>query len=299
MTGLIKESSEIQKYVRVAGTFKASSFLPFVVPAQKKLIPYTGSTLLESLDNWYNSEKPETNDAYEALLPYVQDAIAKFTLSLAAPSVDTILTESGFAVVSNQNLAPASDKRVKSFIDSMDQLGWACVESLLQFLEANKSDYDEWTESDAYTEYYNNFITTAVDFDKIIRIDQSRLRFMQMKPSMDNVEILRIDPVISKAMADDIKAEIKEGNELSEEYLAIHTNIKRAVAYYTMFEETKDKKYEEKGDAFLAEVKKTIDANPDNYTLYASSDCYDSEKTSYNNFENKEENKLFSFGSHF
>lgn len=299
MIGLIHDTAEIQKYVRVATTFRAPSFISFVVDAQKKLIPYIGSALLEALDTWYNTATPAVNAPYTALLPYVQNAVAKFTLSLAAPSIDTLLTEGGFAVTANTNLSPASDKRVKSFIDSMDQLAWSGVESLLQFLETNKADYSSWTSSEAYTEYFNNFIITAVDFDKIIRIDQSRLRFMQMKPTMDNVEALRIEPVISKEMADDIKATVKAGTTLSAAYSAIHTNIKRAIAYYTLFAETNDKKYEALADSYLAEVKKTIDTTPANYPLYTASDCYDSEKTSYNNFENKEENTIFSMGAHF
>lgn len=298
MIGLIQETTEIQKYVRVAGTFKATSFLPFVVDAQKKLIPYIGSALLEALDSWYNSTTPPVNASYSALLPYLQSPIAKFTLSLAAPSQDTLLTESGFVVMSNTQLSPASDKRVKSFIESMESLGWTGVESLLKFLEENKADYAAWTNSTAYTEYFNNFITNAVDFDSIIRIDQSRLKFMQMKPSMDNVEVLRIEPVISKAMADDIKGLIKAGTALTSAYTAIHKNIQRAVAYFTMFAETQRREYGELGNSYLAEVKKTIDKTPADYPLYTASDCYDAEKTSYSLFENKEENPIFSMGAH-
>ena len=299
MKGLINDAAEIQKYVRVAGTFKAASFLPFVLDAQKKYIaPYLGDDLVNSLDDYYNSDTPTTDDDLEALLPYVQNALAKFTLALGAPSFDTILTESGFAIVSNTNLAPASKDRVQNFINSMLELGWNEIETMLRFLEENKEDYDEWVDSSAYTIYTENFIKTAVEFDKIIRIDQSRLRFMQMKPSIDNVEILRIEPVISKDMADDIKSEINSDEELSEAYAAIIKNIQRAVAYYTMFEETKEKKYEEKGDSYLAEVKKTIDTTPDDYPLYRDSSCYDSTKTSYSNFENLEDNTFFSMGAH-
>jgi len=118
-----------------------------------------------------------------------------------------------------------------------------------------------------------------------------------MKPSMDNVEILRIEPVISKAMADDIKSQVIDDN-IDEEYLLILTNIKRAVAYYTMFAETGEKKYEEMGNAYLAEVKKTIDGSPDNYPIYTASDCYVADKTSYSNFENLEDNTIFSMGGH-
>ncbi len=277
---------------------KTASFLPFVLDAQKKYIaPYLGDDQLAALDDYYNADEPDPDEALDALLPYAQNALAKFTIALGAPSFDTILTESGFAIVSNTNLAPASRDRVQNFINSMLDLGWNEIETMLRFLEENKDDYDDWTASTAYTVFTGSFIKTAVDFDAIVRIDQSRLKFMQMKPFMDNVELLRIEPVISKEMATDIKASIISG-DTSAAYTAILANIQRAVANFTMFTETKEKKYEEMGDAFLAEVKKTIDGSPDDYALYTASDCYDAEKTSYRNFENKEENKIFSMGAY-
>lgn len=296
MIGLIKDAETLKTYVRTASTIKLSSFLPFVPDAQRKYIaPYLGDTFLELLDIWYNTTPLPTNSAYSALLPYVQNAVAKFTLAVAAPSYDTILTESGFAVVQNQNLAPASRDRVQNFMNSMLELGFNEIETMLRFLESNKANYSTWTASTAYTEYYGNLIINAVDFDKIIRIDQSRLRFMKLKPLMDNVEMLRIEPVISKAMSDDIKDKAKLGT-LTAAYNAIRPLLQRAVANYTMFEDTGEKKYQEMGDAFLAEVKLVIDGTPADYPLYTASNCYDDEKTSYSNFENLEENKIFSAG---
>lgn len=295
MIGLIKDLTTLQKYVKVSSAFKVDSFKPFIVDAQiKYLSPHLGDTLLEALDTWYNAATPQTNAAYTALLPYVQAAVAKFTLAVGAPSNDTVLTESGFAVIMNQNLAPASTARVQSFVDSMLNLGWNEVEQMLRFLEKNKANYSSWTSSSAYTEFTGSFITTAVEFDKIIRIDQSRLKFMQLKPIMDDVELLRIEPVISKAMADDIKAKVITG--ILGTYSNILPMIKRAVANFTFFADTKDKKYEELGDAYLSEVKLVIDATPTDYPLYAASTNYDADKTSYKSFENKEDNKFFVMG---
>ena len=298
MIGLIKDTATLKMYVRVAASFKFDSFKPYIVDAQKKYIAqYLGDVLLEGLDTWYNAGQNPAYANYKNLLPYVQAALTKFTLALGAPSFDTLLTEGGFAVTSNQNLAPASDRRVKAFIDSMMELGWNEVETMLRFLETNKANYSSWVSSTAYTEYHSNFIINASDFDKIIRIDQSRLRFMALKPAMDNVEMLKIEPVISKAMGDDIKAKVKAGT-MTAAYNALLPKIQRAVANYTMFEDTQLKKYEEMGTAFLSEVKLVIDGTPTSYPIYAASDCYVADKTSYNNYENTEDSSIFSMGGH-
>lgn len=297
MKGLIKDNATFKLHARIATSFKDASFLPFVVDAQSKYIRrYLGDTLLNALDDYYNTTPQTADTALDALLPFVQNAIAKFTLAIGGPSFDILLTESGFAVTSNTNLAPASKERVQNFINSMIQLGYDEIEVMLRFLETNKSDYSSWVQSSAYTEFTENFISKADDFDKIIRIDNSRLKFMELKPLMDMVEMLRIEPVISVELATEIKQEIVD-DAVSVENKKILKNLKWAIAHFTYFEYTKNKRNEELGNSYLAEVKKVIDTTPDFYPLYRDSPCYDDTKTSYNNYENTENSSIFNMGA--
>jgi hypothetical protein len=296
MTGLIKSITDLKKYVRVAGTMQDGSWKPFMLDAQNKYIrPYLGDTLLGKLDTWYNATNPATNLHYTNLLPYVQSALAKFIIGISAHANNLQVTESGFVVTSNGNLAPASMDRVKGYIDSMIAAGYDNIETMLRFLEANRSNYADWMSSDAYTQNRDSLIPNAVEFDKCIYIDQSRLKFTEMKRIMQDVELLRIKPVISEAMFLDITAKALTNNLGN--YSAILPLLRRSVANFTFWEKTANRSFLTLGEAFLAEVKKIIDTTPTNYPLYMNSACYDAAKTSYRAFENTEDDTVFVMGS--
>ena len=296
---LITTIEDFKKYLKVAGTLKIDSLTPFIKDAQAKyeyLRRWLGKDLLDLLNEYYNAEEIEADAALDALLPYVQNALAKFTMYLAAPALDLQITEGGFAVVSNNNLTPASQQRVQAFRDGMLEQGWNAIEDMLAFLESNAVSYDDWVASEGYTETFSNFVRNAAQFDKIIPINGSRLRFQQLRTEMDNVCLLKIFPVISKDLADVIFAELKSG-EVSEENQKILPYLQRAEAHLTAFAAGMGDKHENTGNAFLAEVKKIIDAEPDDYPEYRDSDSYDDTKTSYRTYENKSENKIFNFGN--
>ena len=51
--------------------------------------------------------------------PLLEAYVYKNAAAESIPSLDLILTDSGFAVVSNQNLAPASRERVSALLNSL------------------------------------------------------------------------------------------------------------------------------------------------------------------------------------
>lgn len=286
---LIKTTEELQKYLKVNISQKASSIIPYVNDAQEEFLKkHLGEEFMGLLDEWYDSlpeGEPYGNAAYTALLPYVQNALAKFTYFIAAPSLDLIITESGFAVVSTQQLAPASEKRVKAFMESMERMGWKCVETMLVFLEKNKADYPEWVEGEGYTVATGLYINTASEFDKYVDFAVTCLKFQQYRKAMENVELLNVIPSISKELSDAIKQEIIDG-EISDANELILPLIKRAIANYTAFDSEMGDKYKKLGDQYITEIRKIMDATPDDYPEYRDSDLYDDELTDYSTYEN-------------
>jgi len=297
---LFKTIQEIQQYIKVNVTSNVGSIIPFVKTAQEKYLrKYLGEDLLKKLDDYFNAENETTDEKLDALLPYVQSPLTKFAYYLAIPNFDVQINEGGFAVVSNGNLAPASKDRVQALRDSMLQLAYEDIETLLRFLEKNKADYDDWTSSDAYTIATNLLINSGEEFDKFVNIEQSRLKYQELRQTIENIEILQIEPIISKELSDEIKEEVKD-DDISEENEKILTLLKRSVANLTWCDYLGDKpeatRFKRLGEHYLSEVKKILDNNIADYPLYEASDSYDSEKTSYQQFENKEENKNFVFG---
>jgi len=302
---IIDSTVKLKKYLPVTGTFSVDNVLPFVNDAQEKFMRrYLGAKLLQELDEFVTSGTiPEWTGITGALvssyitklLPHAQNAVTAFAFYLATPVLDIKITDSGFAVISNNStLVPASAERVKKFRESIEETGFSRVETMLRYLEENKMSYPTWTSSDASTLASRNLVNSTEVFDTILSINQSRLTFQKLRPELDNVEVLQIEPVISTAFADLLREQVSI-DEVSNDNAIVLKLLRKAIVYLTAGIAI-DPKYTGRGTQFLAEVKKVIDASPDKYPLYRDSDCYDSTKTSYSNFENLEENQTFVFG---
>ncbi|MBW6491871.1 MAG: hypothetical protein K0B15_11835 [Lentimicrobium sp.] len=296
---LIKTIAELQLYLKVDSTYIVSTLFPYQEEAiSKYLRNILGNSLTDELLTYYNApvatppDPPINGSEMENLLPYAQRVIAKFAFFLGAPNMDLKLTDAGFGVVSNQNIAPASKERVNRFVSSLESDGWDAIETLLRFLELNKDDYPGWENSDAYTLQLRNFINSAEEFDKYVNINKSRLRFMNFRNIMDDIEILKIEPVISKPLADLIRDEIRS-NTLQQQHHVILPMIKRAIANYVAASEI-DLKHKLTADHYLAEVRKILDATPEAYPLYQLS-LFIADR-SYQSYENSEDNAFFVAG---
>lgn len=309
---LIKTIEEFQKYVRLQGTLNIETIIVSVPDAQDKYLRnILGDDLLNDLDTWYNMDELTDSDAYSVLLPYVQRALARFTIFVVSPELDVQITSSGIGVVSNANLAPASSDRVKKFDQANEQRGWNNVESLLRFLEENKDDYDEWTGSPAYTLAIRNMVNSAIDFDKIFSIDQSRLIFNQYRAIMDDIDLIKIKPAISEDMFDELITEIQAG-EISDENQKILPLLQRAEVYFSISNKLDDSKYKNitdqvnitildrdikiynaKAETFLSQALAIMKKTPDDYPEYRDSDVFDTTVWAY---ENKKDNTIFVMG---
>lgn len=320
---MIKTIEVFQKYVNVTGTLKYASIEPFMNDAEQRYLrEFLGETLLDELNafaadsddlpTWYGYHG-DIAENLTKLLPYVQCALAKFTLFIASPFIDLKVTDGGFAITQNTNLAPASSDRVKRFTDATLKAGYDNVETLLRYLEKYKDLYPSWVDGDGYTIHTKYFINSAEEFNKHADIDNSRLRFRSMVNTMENVELLMIEPVISTALAETIKGEIIAGS-VSENNLKILLYIRKAIANLTMYEFgiatenlpnnnavfnielSKLENSQRMGNYYLAEVKKVLDANPDNYPSYKESSVFDVDKTSNDLYENNADLSTFVFG---
>jgi hypothetical protein len=292
---LIKNIEEFRLYLKADVSNEMESLLPFVKNTQDDYIKdILGEELFDKMEAWYNADPAVENSKYKELLPFIQDALAKFTVYVAAPSIDTRLSAMGFEVSMTATSAPASKERVKAIRDSMLELGWQQIEKLQVFLLKNKGDYTDWVGSDAYIKFTEVFIKTAEEFNKYVNIDKSRLKFEGFRTDMKNVETLQIESTISKALADTIKEEVL-ANNVSTANKVILPNILKATANLTAFEAEMGLKYKNIGEHYLSTIREIIDKNPDNYPLYKASDIYEADRTSYY-YENSAENKTFTFG---
>ena len=98
--------------------------------------------IYDGLDRLDADPITEDYDRLVALRRYLVGMICSFAFEEAIPQLDLVLTPTGFGIVSNQNVAPASADRVKALEIRMRKQGWRYFEEaldVLRYLGAPKS----------------------------------------------------------------------------------------------------------------------------------------------------------------
>lgn len=131
------------------------------VPAFRDSQPTTFEAVLPTIESYLDKVRtviavpPAFEQQHAALIEsYIYKSAAYETL----PSLDLILTDSGFAVVSNQNLAPASRERVAALRESLRQQASNARDTLLIQLCEDK----EWRETEQCRLLQNSLLWCAM-----------------------------------------------------------------------------------------------------------------------------------------
>ncbi len=90
--------------------------------------------IYDRLDSLDSEPITEDYDRLTALRRYLVGMVCCLAFEDALPQLDLVLTSTGFGVVSNQNLAPASAERVKALRTRLHNQGWAYFEEALDQL---------------------------------------------------------------------------------------------------------------------------------------------------------------------
>jgi len=304
---LIVNTDQVKQFVRMNASVLKTSFLPYEPEAREKyLVKYLGETLHDQLLDYANEEKLPAfidtaykTDLFKNLCYLSQAVTAKFTLYIASPHLDLHLSEQGFIVTMNQNSAPASTARVEASTKALFEQGYSAIEALLNFLEKHNELIESYKDSKAHVLSKKNFITTTADFEQYVRINGSRYRFIEeIQPEMDNVEITKIEPLISTALANKLK---KDRSSLPPKAADFYDIIKRAIANTVEATLTDGQKEPRKKETltfysnhYLAMIKQHLDDNAQDYPEYRASTVYVNRHT-YSHHDNTD-TKMFVFG---
>jgi hypothetical protein len=201
------------------------------------------------------------------LLKLCQAVVAHKAYLDAIPFLDLVETESGFAVTHNQNLTPASTKRVKDLIAATAERLTECIEDLLEYLETTTGEMlDAWKGSVTYTLVNDNFIDSIRMFRNYADFAGSRMEWIAFRNKLTRARKLKIEPVISRELSEVIIEDMRDG-DLTVANDKLIDDLRFAIAAYA----TGDN---EAGDSFVARVRKVIYTTPDDYPVFKASDIY-------------------------
>lgn len=165
------------------------------------LMPVVGSPLYNFLQEEYKREGEYENSHTKELLDKCQPVIVLFGLYGAAPALNITVNSSGnFTVTVSGNTVAASKDRTDKFIESTYTHAHNAVEQLLLYLEqnsryfVNESGEELWKQSASYWQKTGCLIFTATEFNNLVFIDNSRILFNKIYPSIRLMERIKLRP---------------------------------------------------------------------------------------------------------
>lgn len=285
-----------KNHLKLTTTLTEANFTPFIADAiEKYLRPFLGDTLIDLL--WSLSDgtiADENKERIKALMDNVEAPLTRFTFLLASPSLDINIGQQGFTTAGSTSMVPASEARVKRFVESIEQLGWDGIETLLRFIFANKSNYAEWTSSDAYKSFSRGFIRSAERFHKYVDIDGSYLKFYRFRQAMELVETLHIEPLLGTALTEALKAEDIAGTNTDANRVKAIDLTCRAIALLTAAEQIGES-YRVPAGHIYNMLRDHLNAHPESFTELFP-DITAVKRAPYPLYENTEDSPLFVFG---
>jgi hypothetical protein len=257
----------------------------------KWFVKYLGSELVEAIAG---------DDPPEDLLQKVKPALANLTYLEALPFLNLVLTGSGFGIISNQSMAPASGDRVRALAAGLLEAATNFLDSMLEFLEKNAEDYPDWNRCSLNP---GSLISDATVFDSRLKINNSRVKFINLIPHIKEVETLQMGNLLSDEF-------------LSELILGSDQNVKPLVEYacaYWAWERLVSPSFEpheKKPESFIYAEKKLLFAKMDDLQARKTGEAYMLQALGYLNknldsyptykefayeapYENKQENGFF------
>lgn len=268
---------QIKDYIPVNSQNKLEVLEPHITEAEFKYIQkYLGETLTGKLNDYVKT--PGTGDeatALEKLLPFVRHPLANFAAMLSVPKNAVVATNSGFGVISSNNMVPASDAKLDKYAASFYESALIMVDALLLFLEKNETDYPDWKESEGYTKPAGIILDTYFRFNKHASRQITRVEYIEIVPIIKTAEITYVEPVLSFELCERIREELKA--ELSEEIKKLLRFLWPAVAELSIFDKYQLLPSKNRGDALLNLAVSYVRNNLDDYPEYAGSGLYDPE----------------------
>jgi hypothetical protein len=182
----------------------------------KWFVKYLGMELVVAIDEGLDDDE---------LLARLKPALANLTYLEALPFLNLVLTGSGFAVMNNQNMAPASSDRVRALAVGLLEAASNFLDSLLAYLESSLDnsgialedsaniipDYSTWNKSCINT---GSLLPNATVFSSRLNINNSRTTFINLIPYIREAETLQIANIISEEFLAELSADDNEDTKV-------------------------------------------------------------------------------------
>lgn len=202
--------------------------------AQQNLVEYViGESLESQLEERSNEDK--------RLLKLCQRVISVDAFLRSIPEMDLVLTDSGFGVISNQDVAPASKERVANLTAGMKAKLDEALDRLVSYL-ISSSTYSEWRGTEQFARLSDGLILTFADFKDVAVLNaitvknypQSWADFLKLNSALNLALVTDVSAYISPDYADEILEKIRDNERLLPNEKILIRMVKVAIAFIAL-----------------------------------------------------------------
>lgn len=243
---LITTVEEIQKYVAVNSTSEIALLRPYIRLSQRNyLVPVLGTAFIESLVTIYTDASFDVeaivDDKEKKVLQLVQEVVSNLGIMHALPILSVQVGSNGIQVIKSNDMGPASQWRTEQVFDSLSEVGHQAIDTLLAYLELEKTKFSIWAADPVFQTYQKYFIRSAQAFSSYYNIRESRYLFHTIQYCMSRVEEFEIKKAVGVTLYDYLKAQDKAGSTNGKYKELLNDYLKPAIALFTISKALKER----------------------------------------------------------
>lgn len=180
-------------------------------------------------------------------------ALAWFALAESVPFLDLVLTSTGFGIVSNPNIAPASTERVKALANAAMQAAIAATNDMLTYLSENPPQ--SWNKCCLIE---NGLLRNASEMQAYCPSEITPIGFMGLIPALQQLEKLQFIPVLGQDQFNELISNRRQD--------PVSILMQRAAALLATADD--DRSLLLQAQELIATAISTLRAKPASYPLY-------------------------------
>jgi hypothetical protein len=246
---------QIRVFVTVDISSRFETIKPYLLEAKKFIYDILGEDTYTELLDYVNDTEAETDEALDALLPYVQAPLANFAYMLGAHKLFIQVGETGLVRSETSSFTPAKPEEIELLKKSFASSGYNALEELILFIDRNAETY-----ADAYAHLFAKrfIVNTAQEMNDLIFVNITNLDFLDMKKIINLTENNDLRDTMGATLFAAIKVEVAEG-DISEDHEALlATYFRPALAHLAYAKWKKDEDHRLTGEKLLEQYRNAI-----------------------------------------
>lgn len=168
---LFKTFSDVKPHIGAANVNNDLSTIEsyLYAAADSYMVPVLGSATWDALVEAY--DESSLSAAQVKIIKPAQRALANFAYLLYAEDGGVILNDAGMGQVNNGEMKPLFQWQVRDFKRNRLTIAWDAMRVLLETLEANKNDFEDWWDSEERKSMWELVIWNSRTWNKYRKVN--------------------------------------------------------------------------------------------------------------------------------